>query len=71
MPGVGPSTAVRYVAALDVVARFASAHKVANDLLLGLGFFFLVKKIRRKRPQEQPLSDEERARVSRLLAPRE
>ena len=37
VPGVGPSTAVRYVAALDVVARFASAHKVEAYLGLSPG----------------------------------
>jgi transposase len=34
VPVVGPSTALRFVAALDVVARFASAHKV--EAYLGL-----------------------------------
>jgi transposase len=37
VPGVGPSTAVRYVAALDVVTRFASAHKVEAYLGLAPG----------------------------------
>jgi transposase len=30
VPGVGPSTAVRFVAAIDEVTRFDSAHKVAS-----------------------------------------
>lgn len=30
VPGVGPSTAVRFVAAIDDVSRFDSAHKVAS-----------------------------------------
>lgn len=30
VPGVGPSTAVRFVAAIDDVTRFESAHKVAS-----------------------------------------
>jgi len=37
VPGVGPSTALRFVAALDVVARFASAHKVEAYLGLSPG----------------------------------
>jgi transposase len=37
VPGVGPSTALRFVAALDVVARFASAHKVESYLGLSPG----------------------------------
>jgi transposase len=34
VPGVGPSTAVRFVAAIDDVTRFESAHKV--EAYLGL-----------------------------------
>jgi len=37
VPGVGPSTALRFVAALDVVTRFASAHKVEAYLGLSPG----------------------------------
>jgi transposase len=37
VPGVGPSTALRFVAALDVVARVASAHKVEAYLGLSPG----------------------------------
>ncbi len=37
VPGVGPSTALRFVAALDVVARFAGAHKVEAYLGLSPG----------------------------------
>lgn len=36
-PGVGPSTSLRFVAALDVVARFAGAHKVESYLGLAPG----------------------------------
>ena len=32
MPGVGPSTAVRFVAAIDDITRFESAHKVESYL---------------------------------------
>jgi transposase len=37
VPGVGPSTALRFVAALDVVTRFASAHKAEAYLGLSPG----------------------------------
>jgi transposase len=37
VPGIGPSTALRFVAALDEVGRFASAHKVAAYLGLTPG----------------------------------
>src|SRR6266478_4501606 len=36
-------------------------------LFLGLGTFILVRRLRRKRPEEPPMSDEDRARVARLL----
>ena len=36
-PGVGPSTAVRFVAALDDISRFESAHKVEAYLGLAPG----------------------------------
>ncbi len=37
VPGVGPSTALRFVAALDVVTRFGSAHKAEAYLGLAPG----------------------------------
>jgi transposase len=37
VPGVGPSTALRYVAAIDDISRFESAHKVAAYLGLSPG----------------------------------
>jgi cytochrome c-type biogenesis protein CcmH len=39
-------------------------------LFLGIGAFVLVRRLRRKRPQEQPMSEEERARVAQLLGSR-
>jgi transposase len=39
VPGVGPSTAVRFVAAIDDITRFASAHKVESYLGLVPGEF--------------------------------
>jgi cytochrome c-type biogenesis protein CcmH len=39
-------------------------------LFLGIGAFLLVRRLRRKRPQEQPMSEEERARVAQLLGTR-
>ena len=36
-------------------------------LLLGLGIFILLRRLLRKRPQERPMSDEERARAAQLL----
>jgi cytochrome c-type biogenesis protein CcmH len=36
-------------------------------LLLAFGILILLQKIRSKRPKEQPLSDEERARAAQLL----
>jgi cytochrome c-type biogenesis protein CcmH len=36
-------------------------------LLLGLGFFILVRRLARKRPAEPPMSDEDRARAAQLL----
>jgi cytochrome c-type biogenesis protein CcmH len=36
-------------------------------LLLGLGIFILVRRLTRKRPTEQPLSEEDRARAAQLL----
>jgi cytochrome c-type biogenesis protein CcmH len=36
-------------------------------LFLGLGIFILLRRLLRKRPQEQPLSDEDRARAAQLL----
>jgi transposase len=37
VPGVGPTTAIRYVAALDDIGRFGSAHRVASYLGLTPG----------------------------------
>jgi cytochrome c-type biogenesis protein CcmH len=39
-------------------------------LFLGIGTVVLVRRLRRKRPPEQPLSDEDRARAARLLGSR-
>ncbi len=36
-------------------------------LFLALGAFILIRRLLRKRPQEQPMSDEDRARAARLL----
>jgi cytochrome c-type biogenesis protein CcmH len=36
-------------------------------LFLGLGIFLLVRRLLRKRPEEPPMSDEDRARAARLL----
>jgi cytochrome c-type biogenesis protein CcmH len=36
-------------------------------LLLGLGIFILIRRLTRKRPAEQPMSDEDRARAAQLL----
>ena len=37
-------------------------------LFLGLGTFILVRRLLRKRPQEQPMSEEDRARAAQLLS---
>jgi cytochrome c-type biogenesis protein CcmH len=39
-------------------------------LFLGAGIFILVRRVRRKRPAEQPMSDEDRARAAQLLGSR-
>src|SRR5882724_4819214 len=39
-------------------------------LFLGLGTFILVRRLLRKRPQEQPMSEEDRARAAQLLGSR-
>jgi cytochrome c-type biogenesis protein CcmH len=36
-------------------------------LFLGLGIFILARRLLRKRPEEPPMSDEDRARAARLL----
>jgi len=39
-------------------------------LFLGVGIFILVRRVVRKRPQEQPMSEAERARAAQLLGSR-
>jgi cytochrome c-type biogenesis protein CcmH len=39
-------------------------------LFLGAGIFILLRRLMRKRPQEQPMSEEERARAAQLLGSR-
>jgi cytochrome c-type biogenesis protein CcmH len=40
---------------------------VGPFLFVALGTFILVRRLRRKRPEEPPMSDEDRARAARLL----
>jgi len=40
---------------------------VGPFLFLGLGIFILIRRFLRKRPPEQPMSDEDRARAAQLL----
>jgi len=40
---------------------------VGPFLFLGLGIFILIRRFLRKRPEEQPMSDEDRVRAAQLL----